>query len=149
MGFRISTNIASVNAQRNLTNSQSAIQDSYAKLASGSRINKSADDAAGLAISEQFKAYIRSARQANRNANDGISMVQTAEGGLNEISNIVVRLRELGVQAASYTIGDRERGMINVEVQELKQEAERIAKTTKFGSVALLDGTADKLEFQV
>ena len=89
MGLRVSTNIASVNAQRNLGNSQMAIQDSYAKLSSGSRINKAADDAAGLAISETLKADIRSARQANRNANDGISMVQTAEGGLNEISNIV------------------------------------------------------------
>src|ERR1700685_2937363 len=99
MGFRVSTNIASVNAQRNLTNSQTAMQDSMAKLASGSRINKAADDAAGLAISENLKASIRSTRQANRNANDGISMVQTAEGGLNEISNIVIRLRELGIQA--------------------------------------------------
>jgi flagellin len=87
-----------------------ALQNNYAQMASGSRINKSADDAAGLAISESLKAQIRSARQANRNANDGISMVQVAEGGLNEIGNMVVRLRELGIQAASDTIGDRERG---------------------------------------
>jgi flagellin len=149
MGFRVTTNIASVNAQRNLTNSQLNIQDSYAKLSSGSRINKAADDAAGLAISEQFKAEIRSARQANRNANDGISMVQTAEGGLNEVSNIITRLRELGIQAASDTVGDTERGMINVEVQQLKQEMQRIAMTTKWGSTNLLDGTADKFDFQV
>ncbi len=149
MGLRISTNIASINAQRNLGESQRAIQSSYAQLASGSRINKSADDAAGLALSETFKAEIRGFRQANRNANDGISMVQTAEGGLNEISNIVVRLRELGVQAASDTIGDRERGMVNVEVQQLKEEMQRIAVTTKFGDVHLLDGTSQTFDFQV
>jgi flagellin len=149
MGFRISTNIASVNGQRNLTNSQSAIQDSFAKLSSGSRINKAADDAAGLAISEQLKAEIRSARQANRNANDGISMVQVAEGGLNEISNIITRLRELGVQAASDTVGDTERGMINVEVGQLKDEMQRIAMTTKWGSNNLLDGSSPDFDFQV
>jgi flagellin len=149
MGFRITTNIASVNAQRNLTNSQMNIQDSYAKLSSGSRINKSADDAAGLAISEQLKSEIRSARQANRNANDGISMVQTAEGGMNEISNIVTRLRELGVQAASDTVGNVERGMINTEVQQLKSESQRIALTTKWGSQNLLDGSSPNFDFQV
>jgi flagellin len=149
MGFRISTNIASVNAQRNLANSQIAMQDSYAKLSSGSRINKAADDAAGLAISESLKADIRSFRQANRNANDGISMVQVAEGGMNEISNIITRLRELGVQAASDTVGDRERSMINVETQQLKNEAQRIAVTTKWQSTALLDGTTPVFDFQV
>ena len=149
MGFRVSTNIASINGQRNLSNSQMAIQDSYAKLSSGSRINKAADDAAGLAISEQFKADIRSARMANRNASDGISMVQTAEGGLNEISNIITRLRELGVQASSDTVGDRERGMINTEVQQMKDEMQRIAVTTKWGSTNLLDGTSPNFDFQV
>ncbi|MCB0347765.1 MAG: flagellin FliC, partial [Bdellovibrionales bacterium] len=116
MGLRISTNIAALNGQRNLSGSQTKIQDSMAQLASGSRINKSADDAAGLAISESFRGYIRSARQAGRNANDGISMIQTAEGGLNEMGNIVVRLRELGIQAASDTVGDRERSYIDKEV---------------------------------
>lgn len=149
MGFRVSTNIASVNAQRNLGNSQLAMQDSYAKLSSGSRINKAADDAAGLAISENLKADIRSFRQANRNANDGISMVQVAEGGLNEISNIVTRLRELGIQAASDTVGDRERAMIDVEVQQLKAESQRIAVTTKWQSTGLLDGTTPVFDYQV
>jgi flagellin len=149
MGFRISTNVASVNAQRNLTNSQNAIQDSYSKLASGSRINKSADDAAGLAISEHLKAEIRSARQANRNASDGISMVQVAEGGLNEISNIITRLRELGIEAASDTVGETERGMLNKEVLQIKDEMQRIALTTKWGSVGLLDGTAPVFDYQV
>src|SRR5215475_7239661 len=120
MGMRVSTNIAAVNAQRNLSGSQMNIQDSLAKLASGSRINKAADDAAGLAISENLKAQIRSTRQATRNANDGISMVQTAEGGLNEIGNIVVRMRELGIQASSDTISDVERGFVDKEVQQLK-----------------------------
>src|ERR1700676_1060351 len=112
MGFRISTNIASVNAQRNLGESQSKVNSAMSQLSSGSRINKSADDAAGLAISENMKASIRSTRQANRNANDGISMVQTAERGLNEIGTIVVRLRKLGIQAASDTVGENERGFI-------------------------------------
>lgn len=130
MGFRVSTNIAAINAQRNLLGSQVQINDSMSKLASGSRINKAADDAAGLAISENLKAQIRSARQANRNANDGVSMVQTAEGGLNEIGNIIVRLRELGIQAASDTVGDTERSFIDKEVQQLKNEVQRIASVT-------------------
>ncbi len=130
MGMRISTNIAAVNAQRNLFGSQANIGDSLAKLASGSRINKAADDAAGLAISENLKAQIRSTRQANRNANDGISMVQTAEGGLNEIGNIIVRMRELGIQAASDTVSDVERGFVDKEVQQLKSELNRIASVT-------------------
>ena len=137
MGMRVTTNIAALNAQRNLIGSQRQINDSMAKLASGSRINKAADDAAGLAISEGLKAQIRSAAQAQRNANDGISMVQTAEGGLNEIGNIVVRLRELGIQAASDTVGETERGMLNKEVTQLKDEIQRISSVTTWGSGAL------------
>lgn len=149
MGMRVSTNIAAINAQRNLGGSQTNIQNSLAKLSSGSRINKAADDAAGLAISENLKAQIRSTRQANRNANDGISMVQTAEGGLNEIGNIIVRMRELGIQAASDTIGDTERGFINKEIQQLKDEAQRISSVTTWGSTKLLDGTTPVFDFQV
>lgn len=149
MGMRITTNMAAINAQRNLVGSQRAINDSMAKLASGSRINKAADDAAGLAISEGLKAQIRSANQAQRNANDGISMVQTAEGGLNEIGNIVVRLRELGIQAASDTVGEKERGMLNKEVVQLKAEIQRIAKSTTWGTTKLLDGSAPMFDFQV
>jgi flagellin len=119
------------------------------QLSSGSRINIAADDAAGLAISEGLKAQIRSARQANRNANDGISMVQTAEGGLNEIGNIIVRLRELGIQAASDTVGNTERGFINKEVLQLKDEVQRIASVTTWGSTKLLDGSSPKFDFQV
>jgi len=149
MGMRVSTNIAAINAQRNLVGSQNNISDSLAKLASGSRINKSADDAAGLAISENLKAQIRSARQANRNANDGISMVQTAEGGMNEIGNIIVRMRELGIQAASDTVGDNERGFIDKEIQQLKSEMERISRVTTWGRTKLLDGTTPTFDFQV
>jgi flagellin len=149
MGLRVSTNMAAINAQRNLSTSQTNIDSSLAKLASGSRINKAADDAAGLAISEGLKAQIRSARQANRNANDGISMVQVAEGGLNEISNIVIRLRELGIQAASDTVGDNERGFIDKEVQQLKSEVERIARVTTWGTTKLLDGSSPQFDFQV
>lgn len=149
MGMRVSTNVAAINAQRNLSHSQKNMADSFAKLSSGSRINKAADDAAGLAISENLKAQIRSARQANRNANDGISMVQVAEGGLNEISNIIVRLRELGIQAASDTVGDTERGFIDKEVQQLKNEMQRIASVTTWGSTKLLDGSSPTFDFQV
>lgn len=149
MGMRVTTNIAALNAQRNLIGSQRQINDSMAKLASGSRINKAADDAAGLAISEGLKAQIRSAAQASRNANDGISMVQTAEGGLNEIGNIVVRLRELGIQAASDTVGENERGMLNKEVQQLKSEVQRIASVTTWGTTKLLDGSSPQFDFQV
>ncbi|WP_347357738.1 flagellin [Bdellovibrio sp.] len=149
MGMRVSTNVSALNAQRNLVGSQRAINDSMAKLASGSRINKAADDAAGLAISEGLKAQIRSAAQAQRNANDGISMVQTAEGGLNEIGNIVVRLRELGIQAASDTVGETERGMLNKEVQQLKSEMQRIASVTTWGTTKLLDGSSPSFDFQV
>lgn len=149
MGMRVSTNMAAINAERNLSGSQRAMSKSMAQLASGSRINIAADDAAGLAISEKLKSHIRSARQANRNANDGISMVQTAEGGLNEIGNIVTRLREIGIQAASDTVGETERGFINKEVQQLKSEVDRIALSTKWGSSNLLDGSTPKFDFQV
>ncbi len=149
MGLRIGTNIASIAAQRSMVGSQREIQKSFAQLSSGSRITKSADDAAGLAISENMKSHIRGYTQAQRNANDGISMVQVAEGGLNEISNIMTRLRELGVQAASDNIGDTERGFVNKEVQQLKTEADRIAKTTRFGKTQLLDGTGGDFSFQI
>lgn len=149
MGMRVSTNIGAINAQRNLAGSQRSMSKSMGQLASGSRINIAADDAAGLAISERLKSGIRSARQANRNANDGISMIQTAEGGLNEISNIVTRLRELGIQASSDTVGQTERGFIDKEVQQMKSEMERIAKSTKWGTTNLLDGSTPTFDFQV
>lgn len=147
--MRVTTNIAAINAQRNLNGSQRMIGKSMSQLASGSRINIAADDAAGLAISEGLKASIRSAAQAQRNANDGISMVQTAEGGLNEIGNIVVRLRELGIQASSDTVGEVERGFLNKEVDQLKSEVQRISSVTTWGKTKLLDGSTPQFDFQV
>jgi len=132
-----------------MTTSQREVQKSFAQLSSGSRITKAADDAAGLGISENLKSQIRSLSQASRNANDGISMVQVAEGGLNEVSNILTRMRELGIQASSDTVGDRERGYINMEVGQLAQEVDRISQTTRFGSSNMLNGTGDKFDIQV
>jgi flagellin len=126
-----------------------AVQKAFAQLSSGSRITKAADDAAGLSISETLKSTIRGYQQANRNANDGISMVQVAEGGLGEISNILTRMRELGVQAASDTVGDTERGFADKEVQQLKAEVQRIAESTRFGTSNLLDGSGETFAFQV
>ena len=149
MGLRVSTNVASISAQNSLGKSQRAIAKSFAQLSSGSRVTKAADDAAGLSISEGLKSQIRSLNQSQRNAADGMSMVQVAEGGLNEISNIISRLRELGIQASSDTVGQRERGFINQEVQQLGNEMQRIAETTRYSNTNLLDGTGDKFDFQV
>lgn len=149
MGMRVTTNLAAINAQRNLIGSQRVMNKSMGQLASGSRINIAADDAAGLAISERLKAQLRSGAQAQRNANDGISMVQTAEGGLNEIGNIVTRLRELSIQASSDTVGDVERGFLDKEVQQLKSEVQRIANVTTWGKTKLLDGSSPVFDFQV
>lgn len=149
MGMRISTNVASLSAQKSMTNSQREIQKSFTQLASGSRITKSSDDAAGLAISENLKSNIRSIDQAGRNSNDGISLIQTAEGGLGEISNILTRMRELGIQSASDSVSDKERNLLDKEVQQLKQEVQRIAQTTKFGNQELINGNGKMYEFQV
>src|SRR3989344_4596263 len=150
MGLRINTNVTALKAQRNLTESTLGQADSLEKLSSGSRINRAGDDAAGLAISEKLKASIRGLVQATRNASDGISLVQTAEGGLNEIGNILIRLRELSVQAASDTVGPEEREYTNLEFQSLVQEVDRIAQVTNFNGTNLLNGqAADPLEFQV
>ena len=149
MGFRINTNVASISAQRSLSVNNRKSSDTLAKMSSGSRINKASDDAAGLAISEKLKAQIRSTTQANRNANDGISMIQTAEGGLNEVSSMLTRLRELSIQAASDTVGDKERSFTNMEYQNLKQEIERISQVTEFNGKKLLNGDGDKFDFQI
>lgn len=149
MGLRVTTNLASISAQRSMAGTSREINKSFSQLASGSRIVKASDDAAGLSISETLKSTIRGYTQAQRNANDGMSMVQVSEGGLGEISNILTRMRELGVQAASDTVGDVERGFIDKEVQQLKSEVQRIAKTTKWGSSTLLDGTGSSYAFQV
>lgn len=149
MGLRINTNVSSLSAQRTLGVNNTQQADTLGKLSSGTRIVKSADDAAGLAISEKLKAQIRSTNQAERNANDGISMIQTAEGGLSEISNILVRLRELSIQSASDTVGDSERKFTDLEYQNLKQEVERISQVTEFNGKKLLNGAGDKYDFQI
>lgn len=149
MGLRISTNVASLNAQRSLFNTGRSMDTSLARLSSGFRINQAADDAAGLAISENLKGQIRGLKQASRNANDGVSLVQVAEGGLNEVSNMLIRLRELGVQASSDTIGDTERQFLDVEYQQLKSEIQRIAEVTRFNGTDLLNGTGGVLDVQV
>jgi len=149
MGLRVSTNLSSIAAQRSLSTSQREINKSFTQLSSGSRITKAADDAAGLSISETLKSTIRGYSQAQRNANDGMSMVQVSEGGLSEISNILTRMRELAVQAASDTTGEIERGFIDKEAQQLKNEMQRIAKTTRWGDQVLLDGSASEYTFQV
>ena len=149
MGFRINTNVSSIAAQRSLSVNNRKSQETLAKMSSGTRITKSSDDAAGLAISEKLKAQIRSTNQANRNANDGISLVQTAEGGLNEISSMLTRLRELSIQAASDTVGDKERSFTNMEYQNLKQEIERISQVTEFNGRKLLNGQGGKVDFQI
>lgn len=149
MGLRIATNVPSLAAQRSLGVNNVKQESTLAKLSSGTRIVRASDDAAGLAISEKLKAQIRGLTQAERNANDGISMIQTAEGGLNEISNILVRLRELSVQSASDTVGDSERKFTDMEYQNLKQEIERISQVTEFNGKKLLDGSGDKYDFQI
>lgn len=150
MGLRIATNVASQTVQKNLTKVSEQANSSLEKLSSGKRINKSSDDAAGLAIATNLKAQNKGLRQATRNANDGVSMIQVAEGGMNEVSNILVRLRELTIQSASDTVGDTERGFLDKEYQHLNEEVDRIANTSTFGSTQLLNGEGpEEMDFQV
>jgi flagellin len=142
MSISILTNVASLAAQRNLSRSQGMQAKSIGRLSSGLRINQAADDAAGLGISENLKADIRSLDQARRNANDGVSMLQVAEGSMNEISGIVTRMRELAVQSANGTLGDTERGYIDTEFDQLKSEIDRISSSTEFNGQKLLEGSA-------
>ena len=140
MGLRIRTNVASLNAQRVLGQTSQSLATTMQKLSSGQRINRAADDAAGLAISETFRSQVRSLTQAKRNAADGISIIQTAEGGLNESVNILTRLRELAVQSASDTVSNTERDYIQKEYQALKDEIDRIANSVEFNGTKLLVG---------
>jgi flagellin len=154
MGLRINTNVASITAQKNLVKTTSALERSLDKLSSGLRITRAGDDAAGLAISENLRAQIRGLQQAERNANDGISVIQTAEGALNEIANILIRMRELAVQSASTgSISNTERSFLQNEFSALQGEITRIASSTQYGGQVLLDGTlsgsGNALQFQV
>ena len=143
----INTNIYSLNAQRNLMNSQASMQTSLQRLSSGLRINSAKDDAAGLAISERMTAQIRGLNQAARNANDGISMLQTAEGAMDEVTNALQRMRELAVQAASGQVGADDVTSLGEEFTQLKASIDQIAARTTFNGQALLDNT-DTISFQ-
>lgn len=147
--FSILTNVPSLNAQNNLKKTQLDQARSMGRLSSGLRINRAGDDAAGLAISENLKAQIRSLGQAERNANDGISLLQTAEGSMNEVSGILTRMRELAMQSSTDTVGDSERAFVQQEFTALVEEIDRIANVTEFNGTQLLDGSATGLDFQV
>lgn len=149
MGLRVNSNIASLNAQRSLANTTEHLQANYRRLSTGLRISTAADDAAGLAISERFRAQIRSTNQAIRNAQDGISLTQTGEGALNEVSNILIRMRELSIQANNGTVSSADRDTLNQEFTDLINEIDRIARSTTFNGVQLLDGTGSTITFQV
>ena len=149
MGLRVNTNIASLNAQRNLFNSSTALSGNYARLASGLRIATAADDAAGLGISERMRADIRSYSVASRNAQDGVSLVQTAEGALSEVSDILGRMRELSMQSANGTLSTTDRATLDTEFQQLISEIDRISSTTEFNGVSLLDGTSTSIAIQI
>ncbi len=149
MGLRINTNVPALVAQRNLRTTKASLDRSLERLSSGSRINHAGDDAAGLAISESLRAQIRGIGMAERNAQDGVSLVQVAESAMGEVSNILIRLRELGVQSASDTIGPEERKFLDLEFQQSLAEIDRIANSTEFNRVPLLNGSASTFEVQV
>lgn len=149
MGMRVSTNITALRTQQALGGTRRSMDQAMARLSSGSRINKASDDAVGLAISENFKSQLRGIKQANRNAQDGISMIQISEGGLTQITNNLVRLRELAIQAASDTNSDRERNLLNTEYQQMLSEIDRISGSTEFNGTQLLSGVGKTIDFQV
>jgi flagellin len=149
MAISIVTNTQSLNAQRNLAQTSKALSGNFSRLSSGMRINNAGDDAAGLAISERMKSQIRSMAQAERNSNDGISLLQTAEGAMNENSGILIRMRELGMQSANGTLGQSERDALQTEFSQLTSEINRIAQVTEFNGQNLLDGSTTTFTFQV
>ncbi|MBL8723057.1 MAG: flagellin FliC [Planctomycetes bacterium] len=149
MGLRVNTNTASINAQRNLSTVTDRLSNNYRRLSTGLRISTAADDAAGLAISERLRSQVRSLDQAKRNANDGISLVQTAEGALNEVSSILVRLRELAVQSSNGSVSNQDKTTLNEEFRSLVDEVNRIGSSTEFNGIKLLDGSSSSVTFQV
>ena len=150
MALSIKTNVESLTSQRNLSATSKALASNFARLSSGLRINTAADDAAGLAISEKMKASIRSMAQAERNANDGISLLQTAEGALNENAGVLVRMRELAMQSATDTVGTTEKALVNNEFAQLSKEIDRIANVTEFnGTNLFLTASTTGFDFQV
>ncbi|WP_313209380.1 flagellin [Stutzerimonas nitrititolerans] len=149
MALTVNTNVASLNTQRNLSNSSSALQTTMQRLSTGSRINSAKDDAAGLQISNRLGSQISGLNVAVKNSNDGISMAQTAEGALQQSTNILQRMRDLALQAANGSNSETERGALNDEVTQLKKELNRISNTTTFGGRQLLDGNFGTTTFQV
>ena len=149
MGLRVNTNVASINAQRSLSTVTTELQGNFRRLATGLRISTAADDAAGLAISERLRAQLRSLSQAQRNGNDGISLSQTAEGALNEVSSILTRLRELAIQSSNGTVSTADRETLDEEFQALINEVNRIGRSTEFNGINLLDGSSSSITFQV
>ncbi len=149
MGLRVNTNVASINAQRNTAQVTTRLARNFQRLSTGLRISTAADDAAGLAISERLRSQVRSLTQASRNANDGISLVQVGEGALNEVSNILVRLRELAIQSANGSSSTADKNTIKEEFDSLVNEVNRIAQSTEFNGIKLLDGSATSVTFQV
>lgn len=149
MGLRVNTNLASLNAQRNLEGITRRLGANYRRLSSGLRITTASDDAAGLAISERLRSHVRSLTQAKRNANDGISLAQTTEGALNEGNSILIRMRELAIQAANGTVSTSDAKTLDEEFQILKEEINRIGLSTEFNGLRLLDGSATTVSFQV
>ena len=151
MAITINTNVTSMRAQMNLTKASEGLSDSMSRLSSGLRVRSAADDAAGLAISEGFKAKIRGLNQAKRNANDGVSLAQTADGALKEIGGMLTRMRELAVQSATGTINTTQRGYLDDEFTQLKSEITRIAGTSEFNGINLLNGDSSTtpVNFQV
>ena len=149
MGLRVNTNVTSINAQRNLSSVTNSLANNFRRLSTGLRISTAADDAAGLAISERLRSQVRSLEQSKRNANDGISLVQTAEGGLNEVSSILIRLRELAVQSSNGSVSPQDKDTLNEEFSSLVQEIDRIGRSTEFNGIKLLDGTSSSVTFQV
>ena len=149
MGLRVNTNVASINAQRNLSTVTDRLSTNYRRLSTGLRISTAADDAAGLAISERLRSQVRSLEQSKRNANDGISFVQTAEGALNEVSSILVRLRELSIQSSNGSVSAKDKDTLNEEFKSLVNEVDRIGRSTEFNGIKLLDGSSSSVSFQV
>jgi flagellin len=149
MAFSVITNVASLSAQRSLARTQDSLGKNMAKLSSGLRINSAADDAAGLGISEKLRAQTRGMAQAERNAMDGVSLLQTAEGSLNEVSGILIRMRELAMSSSTDTNNDEQRAYLNEEFTALGEELTRLTTVSEFNGTKLLDGTADGLQIQV
>ena len=149
MGLRVNTNVTSITAQRSLSTVTDRLTGNFRRLSTGLRISSAADDAAGLAISERLRSQVRSLEQARRNASDGISFMQTAEGALNEVSSILIRLRELAIQSSNGSVSSQDKETLDQEFQNLVNEVDRIGRSTEFSGIKLLDGSSTSVTFQV